>query len=96
MSKEGRDLKTAYQWEAKSQWKGKQLDHELEIYITLYFGTKRKCDWDNFHKLSMDALTGVVWKDDSQIKDAHISVRYDKTNPRITIEVVQVACTRFR
>ena len=33
---------------------------EDELWITLYFGTKRKCDQNNFHKLSLDALTVVV------------------------------------
>ncbi len=84
----GKALKTAYQWEAKTQWKGKPIDHEMEVWITLYMGTKRRSDWDNFHKVSMDALTGIVWTDDTLIKDAHVSMRYDKTRPRIEIEIV--------
>ncbi len=53
-------LKEQYYWEASAQWKGKPLEGDAEIDIALYFGTKRKTDWDNFHKLSMDALTGIV------------------------------------
>lgn len=88
MTKEGKQLKEAYQWEAKAQWKGKPRADDLEVWITLYFGTKRKHDWDNFHKLSMDALTGIVWEDDSQIKHAHVEVAFDKRRPRIEIEIV--------
>ncbi len=87
MSKEGKDLKESYQWQAKSQWRKKLIKCDLEIEITLYFGTKRKSDWDNFHKLSMDSLTGIVWEDDSQIQRAVVEKRYDKLNPRIEIEV---------
>jgi hypothetical protein len=29
------------------------------MHVTLYFGTKRKADWDNFHKLSCDALPHI-------------------------------------
>jgi hypothetical protein len=38
------------------------------MHVTLYFGTKREADWDNFHKLSCDALNGIAYDDDSQIR----------------------------
>jgi Holliday junction resolvase RusA-like endonuclease len=66
MTPEGKALKEQYQWEAKSQWKGKPLEGDVELEIALYFGTKRKADWDNFHKLSCDALSGTVYGDDIQ------------------------------
>lgn len=47
----------------------------------------RKSDWDNFHKLSMDALTGIVWADDSQIVEANVRKEYDPKKPRIEIVV---------
>lgn len=53
--------------------------------IVLYFGAKRKADWDNFHKLSMDALTGIVYLDDSQVVKATVTKRYDKQRLRIEI-----------
>jgi Holliday junction resolvase RusA-like endonuclease len=56
MTAEGKALKEAYQWEARSQWKGKPLEGDIEVSITLYFGTKRRADLDNFNKLSLDAL----------------------------------------
>lgn len=52
-----------------------------------YFGTKRKADLDNFNKLWQDALTGVVYEDDSQICELHLFRKYDKANPRIEIVV---------
>jgi Holliday junction resolvase RusA-like endonuclease len=42
------------------------LKDDIEVWITVYLGTKRKGDWDNYHKLSMDALNGVVRLDDNQ------------------------------
>lgn len=80
-------LKTDYGWQAKQQWKGKPLTGNIEVIIRLYFGTKRKSDWDNFHKLSMDALTGIVWVDDSQIQRATIEKYYDKGKGRIELEI---------
>lgn len=87
MSKEGRELKESYQWQVKSQWKQKMIEEEISISIDLYFKDKRRRDWDNWHKLSMDALTGIVWKDDSQIVNAIISKNIDKENPRIEINL---------
>ncbi len=90
MSKLGKDLKKSYQEQAWEQWLSDPLDCDLEIFIKLYFGTKRKADWDNFHKLSMDALTGIVWEDDSQIQEAHVKKLYCKENPRIEIKIKQL------
>ena len=72
MTKDGKELKEAYQWEARAQYRGKPLTNRLEITVTLFFGRKGKKDWDNFHKLSMDALSGIVWEDDEQIVIAHV------------------------
>jgi Holliday junction resolvase RusA-like endonuclease len=90
MSKQGKDLKEDYQWQIKSQYKGKLLSGSLKIEIWLYFGTKRISDWDNFHKLSMDALSGLVYEDDSQIVEAQVVKAYDKENPRIEIYIWNV------
>jgi Holliday junction resolvase RusA-like endonuclease len=87
MTNVGKALKEQYQWEARSQWKGKPLEGGIEVSITLYFGTKRKADLDNFNKLSLDALTGIVWEDDSQIARLTIERGYDNARPRVEIEV---------
>jgi Holliday junction resolvase RusA-like endonuclease len=87
MSKAGRQLKQSYVEQAIEQWDGAPWECDLEIWIEIYFGTKRKSDWDNFHKLSMDALTGIVWIDDSQIQVAHVSKFYSKEDPRIEITI---------
>ncbi len=87
MTTKGKSIKEDLGWQAKQQWKGKPLDGDVSIAIDLYFGTKRRCDWDNFHKLSMDALTGIVWEDDSQIQMAIVNKHYDKENPRIEIDI---------
>ncbi len=90
MSKAGKDLKESYQWQIKSQYKGKPLDKPLSIALKLHFGTRRRCDWDNFHKLSMDACNGILWADDSQIQTSLVSKHYDKENPRIELEVTEL------
>lgn len=89
MTKEGHELKRNYHLEARSQWgRAAPRKDEVELWITLHFGTKRKADLDNFHKLSLDSLKGVVYEDDSQIHILHVERAYDKKHPRIEIEVV--------
>ena len=85
MTKEGRALKEQYQWEARAQWKGKPLEGDVAVHVTFYFGTKRKADLDNFNKLWQDALSGIVYGDDSQIAELHLKRGYDKNLPRIEV-----------
>ena len=48
-----------------------------------------KGDIDNLVKGTLDALTGVLWKDDSQICTLHAHKEYS-SNPRIELEVTDV------
>lgn len=91
MSKQGKDLKESYQWQAKSQWHATPLTRGLKLTLRAYFGTKRTQDIDNFNKLVLDALTGIVWEDDSQIQELHIYKDYCKENPRIELEVTELS-----
>ena len=89
MKKEAKDTKDSYVWQAKSQWKKLPLtENDLCINIILYFKDNRRRDWDNWHKISCDALSGIVWEDDSQIKEAHVFMEHDKKNPRIEITIL--------
>ncbi len=85
MTAEGKALKESYQWEAKSQWKKKPLETDVCLNVVLYFGDKITRDIDNYNKILLDALTGIVWLDDSQVNELHIFKEYDKKNPRIEL-----------
>jgi Holliday junction resolvase RusA-like endonuclease len=87
LTSKGKVLKESYQWQAKSQWKGKTISTPITVVINTYHDNHRKNDWDNFHKLSMDALTGIVYEDDSQIIEAIVKKHYDHLNPRIEIDL---------
>lgn len=89
MRKEAKQTKESYIWQVKSQYKWPVLEIPLQIEIKLYFWDKRIRDWDNWHKISMDALTGIIYKDDSQIKKATIEImEIDKLNPRIELTII--------
>ncbi len=86
MTPDAKSLKNSYILQARYQYKGLPLKTLLSVYIRVYFWDKRVRDWDNYHKLSMDALTGIIYDDDSQIKLATIQImEVDKENPRIEL-----------
>lgn len=82
---EGKDLRDDYQKQLKRQWFLPPLQGNVAVEIWLFFKDKRKRDWDNYHKLSMDACNKILWKDDSQIVYAVVHKEVDKNNPRIEI-----------
>lgn len=86
MKKEAKELKNSYILQTRLQYKWKPLLDPLEIEIKIFFWDKRVRDWDNYHKLSMDALTNIIFVDDSQIKKATVEImEIDKLNPRIEL-----------
>lgn len=85
MTKEGKKQKESYISQAKEQWQWEPIEGDVKLQINIFFGDNRKRDWDNYHKLSMDALSGIVYQDDSQIVEALVKKYVDKENPRIEI-----------
>jgi len=85
MTAKGRNVKEAYQWEMKSKWKDDIIKEDVEVDIKLYFKDKRKHDIDNYNKILLDAGTGIIWVDDSQITKMTIEKFIDKKNPRIEL-----------
>lgn len=85
MKAEAKLLKASYLLQAMSQYNGEIITWDLYAIIELHFKDKRRRDWDNRHKLSMDAMEWVIFKDDSQIKKVFVTKELDKENPRITI-----------
>ena len=90
LSKEGKDLKEDYQWQAKAQYRGRPHINALGIKMKIYHPTHRKNDIDNFNKLAFDSLTGIVWEDDDQIEELHIKKHYDKDSPRIELIIKRI------
>lgn len=76
--------KESISWEARAQYKGQPLTGPVRLKIALYWGDRRKHDIDNI-KILLDALTGIVWEDDGQVTDLHVTKAYDKENPRVEI-----------
>ncbi|MCK5017767.1 MAG: RusA family crossover junction endodeoxyribonuclease [Candidatus Peribacteraceae bacterium] len=85
MCGKGKKLKEQYIKEVIEQYKGKLHIEDLELDVKYYFGTRHKRDIDNYAKLILDSMEGIVYEDDKQIKKITIEKFYDKENPRIEI-----------
>lgn len=85
MSAKGKEVKRNYQEQVAKQYTGRPLEGAVVVSARFFFGTRRKCDLDNFNKLMADSLTGIVWVDDSQIEELHLYKDFDKDNPRIEL-----------
>lgn len=87
MTQEGVNLKTSYQWQLKSQYKKKPMEGDVKVELELFFGDNRKRDIDNYHKILLDAFSGILWEDDSQIIKLTTIKNKDLKNPRIEINI---------
>lgn len=60
----------------------------LAIRMRFHAPDRRRRDESNFTKALWDSLTGVVWRDDSQVSDWHGTRELpDPKRPRVEIEV---------
>ena len=89
MSNEGKARKEYYQLVAKSQSEGRMpLTRLVKVRIKLFFKDKRVRDIDNYCKILLDSLTGIVWVDDKQIQRMTVEKSIDAVQPRIEIEII--------
>jgi Holliday junction resolvase RusA-like endonuclease len=81
-----REAKEAIAWEARSQYRGEPLDGPVRLKIAFHWPDARRRDWDN-NKVLYDACTGILWKDDSQIFEVHLTKGIDRERPRVEMTV---------
>ena len=87
LTKDGKAAKEAMAWEIKSQFRGESLSDNVSVNVVFYFKDNRK-DIDNCLKALLDSITGLIWKDDRQIRELHVVKEIDKDNPRTEITVL--------
>lgn len=84
-----RDRKAAVKITAGSQYRGALIESPVAVTTVLYAPDRRRRDISNFNKFVNDALTGVVWVDDSQIDQiTNIRGPIDRANPRLVVTVI--------
>jgi len=95
MKKEAKDLKSNYIHQINQQYVWKPLEKQVFTMIKIYFWDRRKRDWDNYHKLSMDSLEWTVLVNDNQIRKSLVELDYDKEDPRIEIWIYDIRETNL-
>lgn len=80
------ELKSAWSWHVKSQWRRKPLTRALSLEINFWYPNRRH-DIDNGIKIVLDVLSNLVYEDDKQIDELIVHKKLDKENPRVEIEV---------
>lgn len=66
-----------------------------ELKVTLdFYRPARRGDLDNRIKVTLDALQGIAFKNDSQIVEIHARRFEDKVRPRVEIGIHEVEATK--
>lgn len=89
LSKVGREYKARALAEALAQGV-RPTGGECCVIVKLY-RPRRAGDLDNFLKVTLDALTGVAWHDDSQVRIIHAERFDDKERPRVEVGISPIA-----
>lgn len=88
LTKAGKETKGAIGAEITVQRNFEPIKGNVTLNVIFYFGNKRKNDIDNRLKALLDCMTGLLYKDDSQITELHVYKEYDKENPRTEISIL--------
>lgn len=65
----------------------------LNVRMHFMRGHRARRDLDNMAKLVMDALEGVIWENDSQITELHLTQEYVKHSPGVLLLAERAADT---
>lgn len=76
-------------WEAKIRHRT-ATNAPLQVHLDFFMSSKRRVDTDNLAKLVLDSLNGVVWADDSQIRELRVRRDVDRGRPRTVVRVYEL------
>jgi Holliday junction resolvase RusA-like endonuclease len=62
-------------------------DVRYTVMIDFYLPTAHRVDVDNLSKIVLDALNGIAWDDDSQVKRIEAEKHTDKADPRTEVSI---------
>lgn len=86
LTNEGRACKEAIALEAMVQWRSSSVQSGLlRATVDIFFKDARRQDTDNVLKCLLDALTGVCYADDSQVKQILVTQYVDRHAPRVEL-----------
>lgn len=76
----------------REHYQGPPLTSEVALTLTVRVPKKRgrPADFDNYAKIFCDAANGLLWKDDSQVVEAHVYVRRNSEEPGLGVVVEEL------
>lgn len=77
-------------WHARDQFMDEPLKGDLGIGLVFLRGNKTKVDLDNLEKAVLDGLQGILFEDDSQIKEKRSMLAYSKQDPGVIVIAWQI------
>lgn len=87
-----REAKAQIERCALLQWRAPRLTGPGAIHGVFWFPDRRRRDVGNYGKCLQDALTGLVYDDDSQLHDVRWTLGgIDRMSPRVEITVTALA-----
>lgn len=78
-------------WQARAQFDHRPLLGPLGIEFIFYREDRRKVDLDNLEKAMLDGLQGILFEDDSQIKEKKAVLEHSKEMPGVKVSVWEIA-----
>ena len=66
------------------------VDTPVKLVVDVYVEKKGRGDLDNYVKTVMDALNGVIWKDDRQVEELVASINRHSGTGRLAIVVADI------
>lgn len=88
LTPKARDTKRAMELEFSLWWKQEMMLGDVTVNVIFYFPDNRRRDMDSHLKALFDSMTGIVYKDDSQINEQHVYKYVDKKNPRVEVSIL--------
>jgi Holliday junction resolvase RusA-like endonuclease len=93
----GYQPKRLTEWQENIGWVAKEamgirppIKSDAEVWIAFYRKDNRRVDLDNLSKAVLDACNGIIWEDDRQVTQLHLSKYKDKDNPRVEITIWRI------
>lgn len=91
LSKRGKKFKDDCQDFLKEQFTKKPLGGKLKVSILFQlYSFREKIDLDNMLKLTMDSMTGIVFKDDSQVYEIYTKKEIGMKRDEIHIIIYEI------
>lgn len=84
-----REAETAFAWEARAAH-ARPTAAQLMVCLDFFIGSRRRVDTDNLAKLVLDSCNGIVWADDSQIRELRVKRDIDRGRPRTVVRVYEL------